>query len=92
MSSTTNNTVPISSTDGVKTSAGSGGQANQMASGIKGVFAKVHGAGEEIRGTFNQGVDEAFHEVSVLGGSFYYGVDIWVSDCWDRGLTCASGV
>lgn len=40
-----------------------GGQGKQVGSGIKEVFAKVHGVGEEIRGEFNSAVDEAFNEV-----------------------------
>jgi len=31
---------------------------------VKGIAAAVHGAGEKIRGTFNKGVDDAFHENS----------------------------
>ena len=31
--------------------------------GAKGIAAAVHGVGEKIRGTFNKGVDGAFHEV-----------------------------
>jgi len=30
--------------------------------GVKGVAAAVHGLGEKVRGTFNKGVDDAFHE------------------------------
>lgn len=32
------------------------------ASGVKGVVAAVHGAGEALRGTFNREVDRAFHD------------------------------
>lgn len=60
----TNNTVPTSGTTTTSTSTGTGsGQAKQVASGIKGVFAKIHGAGEEIRGEFNGVVDELSHDV-----------------------------
>jgi len=65
----TTGTTPTTSTTGTTghtttgtTTGGGHGQAGQVASGIKGVFAKVHGAGEEIRGQFNGAVDEAFHE------------------------------
>lgn len=43
--------------------AGVGGQVKQGASGVKGVLAAVHGAGESIRGQLNAGVDRAFNEV-----------------------------
>lgn len=66
----TTGTTPTTSTAGTTgntttgtTTGGGHGQAGQVASGIKGVFAKVHGAGEEIRGQLNGAVDEAFHEV-----------------------------
>jgi len=35
---------------------------NTAASGVGGVFAGLHGAGEKIRGEFNAGVDRAFNE------------------------------
>jgi hypothetical protein len=35
----------------------------ESASGVKGMIAAVHGAGEKIRGEFNSGVDRAFNEV-----------------------------
>lgn len=31
---------------------------------VKGVFAAIHGVGEQIRGTVNSGVDSAFNGVS----------------------------
>lgn len=68
MSNTVNtasrNTMGTANTDGTTTGTGtSGGQGRQIASGIKGVFAKIHGAGEEIRGEFNGAIDELSHDV-----------------------------
>jgi hypothetical protein len=40
-----------------------GSQVKEMAHGVKGLFAAVHGAGESVRGNFNAGVERAFHEV-----------------------------
>jgi len=68
--STPGTTGPTTATTGhtgtTTTSTGTGGhgQAGQIGSGIKGIFAKFHGAGEEIRGQFNGAVDGAFHEPS----------------------------
>jgi len=60
---TNSSTMGAGTTTGT-TGTSTGGQGRQVASGIKGVFAKVHGAGEEIRGELNGAIDEAFHENS----------------------------
>jgi len=59
---TTSTNTGVGSSTGTTGTTGGSGQVKQVASGIKGVFAKVHGAGEEIRGEFNGAVDEAFGE------------------------------
>lgn len=53
-----------STTSGTAGSSGTGvsGSVKEGASGIKGALAGVHGMGEKIRGEFNAGVDQAFHE------------------------------
>lgn len=38
----------------------------ESASGVKGLAAAVHGAGEMIRGNINAGVDRAFNDVCIL--------------------------
>ncbi|ODQ50227.1 hypothetical protein SAICODRAFT_174024 [Saitoella complicata NRRL Y-17804] len=35
---------------------------SSAASGVKGIAAAIHGAGEQLRGTFNSGVDAAFND------------------------------
>jgi hypothetical protein len=40
-----------------------GSKVKEMAHGVKGLFAAVHGAGENVRGSFNAGVDRTFNEV-----------------------------
>lgn len=44
-------------------SSTTGSKAEDVAQGVKGLFAAVHGAGESIRGEFNAGVDRSFNEV-----------------------------
>lgn len=39
-----------------------GEKVHEGASGVKGIVAAVHGAGEALRGTFNREVDRAFHD------------------------------
>ena len=40
-----------------------GAKVKESASGVKGLAAAVHGAGEALRGTFNKEVDRAFGDV-----------------------------
>jgi hypothetical protein len=46
------------------TSGTAGEDGVKRGGGVKGIAATVHGAGEKIRGKFNKGVDDTFHEVS----------------------------
>jgi len=49
-------------TGGRGTNMSTGEKVRQGASGLKGLAATVHGAGEAIRGKFNSSVDQAFNE------------------------------
>jgi len=42
---------------------GAGGGVKDTAGGVKNVIAGIHGVGEKLRGEFNAGVDNTFHEV-----------------------------
>jgi len=68
------NTHPETTSTGANVNAGSGAggagvekrstgaKVRESASGVKGLVAAVHGAGETLRGTFNKEVDRAFHD------------------------------
>jgi len=59
----TNSTYEHTSTATGNTHPSSTGQKTQeAASGVKGLFAAAHGAGEKLRGEFNAGVDRTFDE------------------------------
>jgi len=54
-----NNGAATTTTGTAPAGAGAGaGAGHSAASGIKGVFAGIHGAGEALRGTVNSAVDE----------------------------------
>jgi hypothetical protein len=48
---------------GTEQTRSTGSKVKEMAHGVKGLFAAVHGAGEKARGDFNAGVDRTFNEV-----------------------------
>jgi len=54
---TTTGTAPAAA-GGAGTGTGTTSAGHSAASGIKGVFAGIHGAGEALRGTVNSAVDE----------------------------------
>jgi len=49
---------------GTEQTRSTGSKVKEMAHGVKGLFAAVHGAGEKARGDFNAGVDRTFNETS----------------------------
>ena len=63
--SATSSTTPATSTTTTTKDSdrSTGSKVKEMAHGVKGLFAAVHGAGESARGSFNAGVDKTFNEV-----------------------------
>jgi len=62
-----NSAAAASTTTGAAEGAGdrsTGATVKEVAHGVKGLFAAIHGAGETARGTFNAGVDHSFNETS----------------------------
>lgn len=60
---TSGNTAAAGTSTGTSDGKSTGSKVKEMAHGVKGLFAAVHGAGESVRGSFNAGVDRTFHEV-----------------------------
>lgn len=61
--STTNKATTNTYTGETADNRSTGSKVKEMAQGVKGLVAAVHGAGESVRGNFNAGVDRTFHEV-----------------------------
>lgn len=65
LAGTSGTAAPATTTGGVVKEPGHGG--------IGGVFAKVHGAGEAVRGAFNSKVDDTFNGVCAIPPPFATG-------------------
>jgi hypothetical protein len=60
---TANTTTTMTSGTGAVDNRSTGSKVKEMAHGVKGLVAAVHGAGESVRGQFNAGVDHTFDQV-----------------------------
>jgi len=94
------NTHPETTSTGANVNAGSGAggagvekrstgaKVRESASGVKGLVAAVHGAGETLRGTFNKEVDRAFHDVCDPSSSSSFPSALPSASC---SCSCSSG-